>query len=209
MAVALSEFWTRLVGSGVTDAAGCQRFAAGYAEKTGGTPPEDAVSLAKYLINAGVLTPFQAKALLADTAVPIRHGRYLQTAAAAAVPLSRWMPVIRQQTDATSPTAGVLFRPTAEQLSGGRDQWVAAHARVASDSLQSIELDSVDGALVVFSPLPPGAPLSASLPVGARLSPQKACAIAIAACEALTALHANSLWHGALRADRLWVGKAG
>ncbi|TWU20581.1 Serine/threonine-protein kinase PknB [Novipirellula galeiformis] len=209
MAVALSEFWTRLVRNGVTDASGCKRYAAGYAEKTGGLPPDDAVSLAKYLVKTGALTPFQAKSLLGSEAVPILHGRYLQTALAAAVPLSRWLPVVRQEAGSAKPAVGVLFRTTPEQLSGGRDQWVAAHAGVTSDTLQSIELDSVDDNIVVYSPLPSGASLSASLKAGAKLSPKKACEIAIAVCDALAALHASSLWHGEVRTDRVWIGKDG
>ena len=74
MTVALSEFWARLVRNGVTDAAGCKRYAVGYAEKAGGLPPEDAVALAKYLVKSGVLTPYQAKSLLVSESVTLRHG---------------------------------------------------------------------------------------------------------------------------------------
>ncbi|GAA5506254.1 serine/threonine protein kinase [Novipirellula caenicola] len=218
MTVALSEFWARLVRNGVTDAAGCKRYAVSFAEKAGGLPPDDAVSLAKFLVRSGVLTQYQAKMLLVSETVSLRHGGYLQTEAAAAPPLSRWLPVIRQpsQSAAEQETAadretrlGVLFRPTPEQLSGGRDQWVAAHAGVTQSSLQSIQLDRVEENVVVFSPLPNGEVLSEVLKKHPRIKPKRACEIGIAISDALAALHANSLWHGDVRADRVWIGKDG
>ncbi|WP_372720823.1 protein kinase [Novipirellula sp.] len=212
MTVALSEFWARLVRNGVTDAAGCKRYAVGYAEKAGGLPPDDAVALAKYLVKAGVLTPYQAKSLLVSESVSLRHGGFLQTDATAAAPLSRWIPVVRPATalgPASEGVSGVLFRPTAEQLGGGRDQWIAAHAGVTQAALQSIELDRVDDNIVIFSPLPSGEVLSEVLKKRPRLKAKRACEIGIAISDALVALHASSLWHGDVRADRVWMGKDG
>ncbi|EMI15658.1 serine/threonine protein kinase [Rhodopirellula maiorica SM1] len=212
MTVALSEFWARLVRNGVTDAAGCKRYAASYAEKTGGLPPDDAVTLAKYLVKSRVLTQYQAKQLLVSEKTSLRYGGYLQTDAAAAPPLSRWLPVVRRSNEQDADREaglGVLFRPTPEQLSGGRDQWIAAHAGVTQSSLQSIELDRVDDNIVVFSPLPSGEVLSEVLKKHPRIKAKRACEIGIAICDALTALHASSLWHGDVRADRVWIGKEG
>ncbi|WP_442508019.1 protein kinase domain-containing protein [Novipirellula sp. SH528] len=215
MTVALSEFWARLVRNGVTDAAGCKRFAVGYADKSGGLPPADSVSLAKFLVKSGELTQYQAKSLLVSEVVNLRQGRYLQTDAAAAAPLSRWLPVVRQEVEGgsvnerSSGREGVLFCPSPEQLGGGRDQWVATHAGVDQPTLQSIEVDSVEDRVVIFSSLPSGGVLSEALKKRPKLKAKRVCEIGIAVCDALTALHAGSLWHGDVRADRVWVGNDG
>ncbi|TWT81779.1 Serine/threonine-protein kinase pkn5 [Planctomycetes bacterium CA13] len=209
MAVALSEFWTRLVRSGFTDAAGCKHFAAKYAQASAGTPPADALSLAQYLVRSGELTEFQAKALLRTELKSLSIGPFLQTESVAPAPFSSWIRVQRRQKSIDKKRIGVLFRATAERLSGGRDQWLAAHAKVQAESLQSIELEQVQTGIIVFSELPSGQNLFEILANKPARSTQRVCRIGIAICDALAALHAVSLWHGAIRSDRVWITQSG
>ena len=147
MSLALSEFWTRLVRSGITDAAGCKQLAASFIAANGGTPPSDAATLAKFMIKAGVLTEFQARAILADQPQPIRLGNYLLRSDASPPPLSRWAAVTRID-DGKS---GVLLRASAQQLAGGRAQWLVAHAAIAKPTLQCFESESEATSTLIFS----------------------------------------------------------
>ena len=208
MTIELSEFWGRLVQSGAANAEKCRRFAAGYAKASGGSPPSNAVDLAKFLARNKVLSPFQAKALLADEFKPIRFGNYLQTEHSAADPFSSWIPV----SIIGENRKGILFQPNKQQIGGGRDQWVAAHAKVSHPSLQSIEPSSEKGersvpSVIVFSDVGAGKLLLGSLKENARIATDLVCQIGSQLCEALSAMHSASLWHGAVRMDRIWIGK--
>jgi hypothetical protein len=52
MAIALSEFWSRFVRSGLTDANGCKQYAARYTNATRNRPPSDAGAVVEYLLEA-------------------------------------------------------------------------------------------------------------------------------------------------------------
>ncbi len=200
MSIALSEFWTRLVESGITDADGCKRIAASFCDANGGTPPSEPVSLAKYLIKSGEMTDFQARAILA--ARGLRFGSYVVRSDSPPAPLSRWVFV---QTVGDRRT-GFLFRARPEHLSGGRDQWLAVHAEVTCESLQPIEVGSLEQETTVFSELPSGQTLADAKQDSNR---SKACEIGVAVADALAALHTRSLIHGAVRLDRVWIGGDG
>lgn len=205
MSIALSEFWTRLVRSGVTDAGGCKLLAASYSAAHGGTPPSDAVTLAKFMIETGELTNFQAGSLLSDQPQPIRIGSYLVRSPKASSPLSQWAEVSRID----NREAGVLFQATPQQLSGGRAQWLEAHVALTKRSLQGFEVQAEANATLVFSCLPTGRCLHDILGDRGSLSPKETCQIGIAVAEALETLHARPLIHGSVRPDRVWVTEAG
>ncbi len=205
MSIALSEFWTRLVRSGITDTAGCKQLAGSFTAAHGGTPPSDVATLAKFMIKSGALTEFQARALLADQPQPIRLANYLLRADRSPSPLSRWAEAMRLG-DGKS---GVLFRATAQQLSGGRARWLEEHAAIAKQSLQGFELEAEATSTLVFSPLPSGRSLRDIIGERDSLSPQETCQIGIAVAEALEALHARPLVHGSVRPDHVWITETG
>jgi serine/threonine protein kinase len=205
MSIALSEFWTRLVRSGITDAAGCKQLATGFSKANRGTPPSDSVTLAKYMIKAGKLTQFQARALLADPPREIRAGSYLIRSDKSSPPLSKWVDAGRID----GGQAGMLFRASNQQLSGGRTQWLTAHAAVQAATLQPLESESQENSTLVFSQMPTGRCLQDVIGDGGQLAPRKACEIGIAIGDALDAMHALRLIHGSVRSDRVWIGDRG
>ncbi|TWU37401.1 protein kinase domain-containing protein [Novipirellula artificiosorum] len=205
MAVALSEFGSRLVRSGITDADGCKQYAAKYAKASGGSPPADALSLAKYLVRLGILSEFQAKTLLSADPVLRRIGPYLQREGTSEAPLSRWLRVQRTSTGRTSQERGFLFRVDPKPLAQDRDRWLATHAKTLHASLQGVELDRGADELAVFSALPTGKCLFHRVGAGATVLPRQACQIGISVCDALNVLHRASLVHGAVRSDRVWI----
>ena len=205
MSIALSEFWTRLVRSGITDAAGCKLLAAAFSEANAGTPPTDSSALARFMIQAGRLTQFQAEALLADQPREIRAGRFVIQSDALPPPLSRWVRASRVE-DGQS---GILLRASAEQLAGGRMPWLEAHQTVNSPTLQPIEIESHATATLVFSPLPEGRPIHDLVGESGSLSAREACEVGIAVAQALEVLHARALIHGSVRPDRVWMSADG
>ena len=205
MSLALSEFWTRLVRSGITDAAGCKQLAAAFIAANDGTPPSDATTLARFMIRTGVLTEFQARALLADQPQPIRLGNYLLRSNACPPPLSRWAEVTR----IADGKSGVLLRVSAEQLAGGRAQWLEAHAAISKQALQNFESELESTSTLIFSPLPPGRVLRDVITDRGSVSPKETCQIGIAVADALETLHARPLVHGGVRPDRVWMSKKG
>jgi len=222
MAVALSEFWSRLVRSGLTDTNGCKQFAARFAQSHNGSPPSDAVSLAKYLVQSEEITPFQAKSLLADDAVPLRLGRYLIRDENTPSPLGKWLRVVRNRPVNEKTIKGFLFRSPRLNEAHPDNAFldcVNAHAKVQSRSLQTIQVDSVGDMPVVFSPLPQGVCLfeylnhreqtltSSAKPSRKGLSGEKVYRIGISIATALHALHRAALCHGSVRADRIWITK--
>ena len=205
MSIALGEFWKGLVKSGVADATGCKGLAADYANANAGTPPSDSGELAGFLVQRGVLTDFQAQALLSDPPREIRSGNYLVRAQAGPDPLRRWIPVSRLDDQ----RVGVLFRVAADQLSGGREQWLTAHQEVEHGHLQHFDNETQQAWTLVFTELPEGRSLSGLLADGVRFSPRQVCELGICLADALAAMHERPLVHGAVRAEQVWMGKDG
>ncbi len=200
MAIALSEFWTRLVRSGITDAEGCKKLASAFS-KASGTPPSDPHSLAKFMLKAGQLTTFQARALLSDALHEIRVGNFVIQSDRSSPPWSRWVKVARID----DRRSGRLFHASAEQLAGGRSEWLAAHHAVAHPSLQAFEIEPQAASTLVFSPMPPGRSLHKVIQDRGVLPAREACEIGILIADALEAMHARPLIHGAVRPDRVWI----
>ncbi len=197
MSIALSEFWTRLVESGITDPDGCKKIAAAFCDANGGTPPSEAVSLAKFLIKNGQLSEYQAGSILEGRSLKV--GRYVVIDSGPS-PFARWL-AAKTLDDGSN---GVLFLATPEHLVGGRDQWLAAHAEVVARSLQSAVIENLGEQTTVFAPLPEGCVATPS-----ALGKRRACEVGIAVAEAIAALHARNLVHGSVRLDRIWLGSAG
>ncbi len=105
--------------------------------------------------------------------------------------------------------SGVLFRATAQQLSGGRTQWLVAHAAIAKPTLQGFESEAEATSTLVFSPLPSGRSLQDVIGERGSLSPKETCQIGIDVADALEALHARPLMHGSVHPNRVWMTESG
>ena len=205
MSIALGEFWKGLVKSGVADASGCKQIAGDYTDANGGTPPSDSSELAGFLVKRGILTDFQAEALLADPPREIRSGNFVVRAQVGPEPVRRWIPVSRVDDG----RVGVLFRVAVDQFIGGRDQWLQAHQEVEAVELQAFDDETQQAWTLVFSELPEGQTISSFLSDGGSFSHRQVCELGIALANALTAMHERPLVHGAVRAEQVWLGKDG
>ena len=205
MSIALSEFWTRLVRSGITDANGCKQLAAAFSKANRGTPPSDSRSLADFMVGTGSLTSFQVDALLADPPRELKSGHFLIRSDRGPMPLSRWIPVARLD----DRRSGLLFRISNEQMAGGREPWLQAHQEVLADGLQTFEYEKQQAWTLVFSELPKGQCLHDLLTSGKSLDPRLVCQLGITISQALAAMHQRPLIHGAVRADHVWIDEHG
>ncbi|TWU55548.1 serine/threonine protein kinase [Rubripirellula reticaptiva] len=236
MSIGLSEFWTRLVREGILDAAGCKKLATEFAEAHQGTPPKVANELADFMVAGGHLTLFQSQCLAADPQGDLRLGAFRVRSNQPPSPMTRWIEVERieaasggQSADGPSVIGqrGFLLRTT----SG--NPWLDLHAKVVQPSLQPIEIEPIGEYLGVFSALSvgvvahPGGLLADQLPERAKSkqakskqakskqaqskqasegNPRRACEYGIVLSDALSAMHAQQLIHGGVRADRVWIG---
>lgn len=201
MSIALSEFWTRLVRSGITDAAGCRTLAAQYSKAHGGSPVTDTHSLVRFLIQSDRVTRFQARALLATPARELRIGNYTLRSDQSIAPLSRWLEVTKQVNGQT----GFLLQLPARQLDRHQQQWLSTHQAIGHANLQPIEAQIDGGAAELFSALPSGRCLFDVLAQKPSLPGKLVCQIGASVADALTALHARSKPHSAIRLDRVWI----
>ncbi|MGB7329122.1 MAG: hypothetical protein WBD31_29850 [Rubripirellula sp.] len=224
MSIGLSEFWTRLVREGILDPAGCKKLAADFAKANGGTPPKAAGELADFMVSGSHLTLFQSQCLLADPQGDLNLGGFRVRSNQPPSPMTRWIEVERIDGpgsgrsvtgQAATGQRGFLLRTT----SG--NPWLELHANAMHPSLQPFEIESIGEYLGVFSALPLGAGHSIGLLAG-QLSdspkakqakshqasagdPRLACEYGIVLSDALSAMHAQQLIHGGVRADRVWI----
>ncbi|TWU56744.1 Serine/threonine-protein kinase PknH [Rubripirellula tenax] len=201
MSIRLSEFWTRLVREGILDAPACRSTAENFASTHGGSPPTDAAELAKFLVSNDTLTGFQAQSLVADPQVDLRLGSYRLRATSSTTPLTRWVEV---ESVAASQNRGVLIRTTPG------NPWLDAHAAVAGETLQPIHIEPLGEYVGVFSELPAGESLDTRIErTSSAWDPKAVCDLGIAMADALAAMHAASVIHGSVRADRVWISQDG
>ena len=205
MSIALGEFWKVLVKSGVTDAAGCKQIAGDYTDANAGTPPSDSQQLASFLVGQGFLTEFQSEALLSDPPREIRSGNFVVRSDVGPELLRRWIPVSRVDDG----RVGVLFRVAADQIAGGRDQWLQAHQEITAEGLQSFDFETQQSWTLVFSELPEGESLTSYLGSRPRLGQRAICELGISLANALFAMHQRPLAHGAVRAEQVWIASDG
>ncbi len=204
MSIALGEFWTRLVKSGIADAEGCRRLAAAFAKANSNTPPSDAQAVARFMVKRGKLTRFQARALLATPPRELRAGNYLICSDQTAPPLSRWL----EATRVGDGCQGVLLHAEVPSANQGIRDFLSLHQSIACTSLQPLELEFHPHSVVLFSALPSGRCLIERISDGQALASVEVCRMGIAIANALEALHAASLIHGQVRSDRVWISDA-
>lgn len=205
MTIELSEYWTRLVRSGLSDTEGCRELASTFAKANSGTPPSDARALARFMVKRGDLTKYQARCLLASPLRELRVGGFVIRNDQADMPFSRWLEVKRLQDGAP----GLLL-----QIEGATEdpELIAVlkkHQSVSARSLQSLELDLHADSAMLFSRLPSGACLLHSISEGPSLPAKEVCRIGIEIADGLEALHRHSLAHGQVSCDRVWMGDDG
>ena len=223
MSIALSEFWSRLVQTGLADSESCKRHAAAFADANGGAPADSVESLVAFLHKSGDLTSFQAAALITPESPAIRFGSFVMTSDQPTRPLSHWMPVQTVLSPQTSsgatmnPRSGFLLRVPLSGLDDARRSWLAVHSAIQADALQPIELSGgakagdADQVVEIFSPLPAGACLWSVLQKKPQLSRRKTVRVGFDLAHALGTIHesSNGLAHGAVGADHVWVTPKG
>jgi serine/threonine protein kinase len=194
MAIELSEFWNRLIRAGVADAAKCREIASRYRKIQGVSTPPSADSMARFLVQSDLITPFQSEAFLADQAVELRLGPYLIRDPQAASPLGRFAEAQR----VTDGAIGVLLR------SGTGNPWLPKHAAIDVPNLQPIQTQQIGDFDAVFSPIGRGKVLIATL-TDQPWSHQSVATLAAKLAIAISAMHDANIVHGAIRADRIWL----
>ncbi|MCA9135990.1 MAG: hypothetical protein KDB00_04505 [Planctomycetales bacterium] len=236
MSIAQSEFWSRLVQSGLADDASCQRYAAAFskslAESSGGnstgdgetSPPDaglvDAKRVAGFLVRTGVVNKFQAARLITSEAPALRVGSFVMAGDQPIQPFSHWIPAQTDASEGEPVRRGVLLRVPLASLDEGVRSWLAAHSEVQAETLQAIELrggaqaGDADQMVEIFSPLPDGGSLLKVLESKQSLSSRKTVRIGVDLANALQALHSSapagvSMAHGAVGADHVWVTPRG
>ncbi len=228
MSVAPREFWSRLVRAGITDANGCQQFAESFAKhsqsegQSEDTPAaENTLQIAKFLLQQGVLTRYQADLLSADEEVSLRVGAFVIANDQPTRPLTHWLPVqTTWDCDADATRQGFLLRVPLSGLSEDQRHWLAIHSEISTPTLQSLELtggaqgQDNEQTVEIFSPLPTGMSLWKVLQSKKKLSARKTIRIGVDAANALQAMHASGesqlgISHGAVGIDHLWVTAKG
>jgi serine/threonine protein kinase len=222
MSIAISEFWSQLVQSGLSDAEGCKRIATAYAKQHGGAAPEDADSLARFLARSGVITSFQRRALLSKSGEQLKSGRFVIRGDEPIPPFHYWLPVQTAITPETPRTSrGFLLRVPLNQLDAGRRGWLALHSEIRADSLQPVQLSGgaqtadADHPVEIFSPLPSGRVLCELGEAHSNsFTPNETVRLGIDLAQALDAMHQHShgnspVCHGAVGADHVWLTPKG
>lgn len=208
MAIELSEFWSRLSRVGIADEKRRSELAGRFGAATGSAEP-DPGSLAAFLVKSDVITPFQAKTLLAKPEPALRLGNYVVRNPKAPSPLTRFTQVQRLGTSHPdtqrlddqhlgSQSIGVMIRTKQ------RTTRLSKHAAVKHPNLQPLELDSIGKHDIVFSAIGKGKPLIESLETHSWNS-RSIALFGKKIASALAQLHQHDLVHGAVRADRIWV----
>ena len=205
MSIALSEFWTRLVRSGIADAEGCKKVASAFTKANSGMPPGDAQAVARFMVKRGDLTRFQARAIFASPPRELRAGNFLIRSDQTPPPLGRWLEAARIDDGRT----GLLFHDASAGESQGFRERLQLHQTVNCPTLQPLDPEFHAGSVLVFSVLPDGACLSECLVKDQAMSAADVCRLGIAIADALESLHAAFVIHGQVRADRVWVKKQG
>jgi len=206
MSVSVNEFWNRLVTNGIADAQRCRGWAAEYAAEHQGQPPVDAPALARQLVKQARLTPFQAEHLLRPAAPhPLRYGAWLLREGVAEAPFRGWF-----WADSSGPEGATAmlfpFAPPAAELEIDR-RWLRSQQSIEAAGLQPIEVSEETG--VVVSRLPAGERLTERLQTGEPLERSWLPRIVAAVGGGLAGLHAAGLCHGAVSAERVWLGRDG
>ncbi len=201
MSIALSEFWIRLVRSGICDANGCKRIAAAFTKANAGMPPSAAEAVARFLVKRGTLTRYQARCLLENPPRDLRAGGYLIRSGEAPPPLGGWVEASRIRDRRVGMLRLVQSSSDGPELINA----LKRHQSVSGEALQPLESEIFDASFLVFSALPSGRCLHEMIADGENRPATEVCRLGIEIARGLETLHGNSLIHGQVRADRVWV----
>ncbi len=134
-----------------------------------------------------------------------RRGGYQVLGQKPGFPWSRWQVATRVK----DRQSGVLLPIETKTLSGTARSQLVAHLRVADRHLQPLEAATAGEQTLVFSALPLGRSLCEQWNPDRPLPPLQVCKLGLAITQSLAALHQQSIVHGAVRTDRIWVTKEG
>ncbi len=135
----------------------------------------------------------------------LRLGSYQVRQQPSPLPWSRW----RVATRVSDNQMGFLRQLVTAQINQRIRTQLIAHLRVSADQLQPLEIETLGEQTLVFSAIEPGRLLSEQCGPGVSLAPSQVCKLGIVVAQSLAAMHRNSVVHGAVRADRVWVTKSG
>lgn len=223
MAFSVRDLWSSLVRLGVVDAVQAEDLSirtraalAAQVSPAGEASLDDPLALAKILVAQRLLTPYQAKQILAGRVDDLLVGGYRILDRLKLTPLSRWY---RAQHVASGAMAIVYPCSVATQSRDYVDpQWLRPHLALTSDALQPLDCiplnnqDPARGNLwkgLIVSALPDGRTLDQWLVESDGFGTDAALAIATVVGGALASMHRASLFHGGLRPGRVWVGGNG
>ena len=206
MSVSVNDFWNRISDSGLADSNQCRTWAVEYVQGHGG-PPTSAKALAKWLIDSGQLTVFQAQALLGGSDQPLVVGNYTLREPFDKAPLKSWFVAI----DRANPTGPTLLLRLVDQNQQETFKlgWFRRHAKAESPHLQTItQVPTTGGEIAFVSNLPPGQRLS-KLTTKGPLAASAVCKIGKQLGAALQVLHEAKAVHGCVHPSRVWITKDG
>lgn len=223
MAVSVRELWSSLIRLGLCDARQAEALStrlrgslAAQADPAGDIDAEDPLGLAKLLVAQRLLTPFQAKQIVAGRVEDLLVGGYRIVDRLKLPPLTRWY----RAHHLASGAAAIVY-PCGSAIES-RDyvdlQWLRPHLALTADALQPldfVQLNQEDPASrdgwrgLIVSALPDGQTLDRWLQESDGFGTDAALSIATVVGGALAAMHRASLFHGGLRPGRVWVGREG
>ena len=217
MPLALREFRSRLVRSGITEANGWKQVAAAFSETHSGKPPETAAELAAFLVGTGLLTDYQSGMLLGEAEPALRLGGFVIRQDRPIRPLTHWIPVQTVVSEEGHSTRrGFLLRVPLTALDGTMQTWLRTHAKISASKLQPIELSGGASAadnektVEIFSPVATGQSLWQRLGSD-PMPPRQIVRIGIEIAQALVEMHSVAapsgvpLAHGAVGCDHVWI----
>lgn len=203
--ISVDAFWELLAQSGLLNADRMDKVRAAYEKVPRDGGVEDARPLAKWLIAQGLLTRYQAKALLANQPGPFRFGEYTILEPIEEGPLKghfRGRSAANETVSLRYVTGQRLKRPeTLAKLQAELAQWQS----IAAPSL-IIPTAFVDHGPYKFfvAPEATGDTLAERLRALKVLPIDRACQIIVALARQLAEAHRNNLAHGAIQANRMY-----
>jgi serine/threonine protein kinase len=219
MAVSANEFWQQITRIGIFDAATCRawidRFRAVVSKRAetgdarGKISPDDATTVAQFLVANRVLTKFQSQRLLAGRAGELRISDYLVVDRCETPPLSRWY--FGRRLGSSTPC---LIYPCTDALTSARwvdTAWLKAHGNIVADGLQPITIvtlaDPNPWRGAIISEIGPGRPLSQWAAEQGPLDHSTVTSIGQLLAASLAVMHQAGMVHGEVRPSRIWCGE--
>lgn len=197
------DFWQLAVTARLFSAAAQARLAAKYHAKRG-EQPASAADVTHWLVRKRVITPYQAKVLLAGRPGPFAFGKYLVTDKIGQGRLAGLFRAIHR------PTNCPVLLEFLKSPRPGTAEWKRLAARAAkfaerADTRLVRSYELVHKAPYLFAVHESLRGAAAAERIQAGISPADACAFAREAALALDELHSAGIVHGRVSPENLWL----